>query len=417
MGNAALACAGPRHYEDEVWRRELDCNQKGRFVVEVAASVLFGIPPLATAYHTSIVVDGEEYFFSDSGMCADTKLISHQGSPSEKWQAGRTDFSGSDLWRALQEHFKPGTYDLLRKNCNSFTDAAMFFMIGKRLDKRYSEAERMGQSTPDMVQAIGMYAPNPIAVGFCIEAVIGALGKMDTSSFQGKKAAVQRELSEDLQSHRIPHLPRPSLKVKCESAMASRQACPFGDITNALPGPGARANQVEAAMMRSQSQSDGDSPSSSSTSDARRPPPRKFEPKHAISNAPRLKAKQPSQPPGMVTPPPPPPPPPKHNESPRPVTPRRSRNPNQLLTQKVYPTHPSTPGSSLEKENLTPRAERSPRGCAMVLKTLANLDAAGDSVDNSRSRSKGPMSRTGARIGLALGSLTPTRILASRGGA
>lgn len=176
MGNA-MDCAQKRTSTE---KSDLETKPPGKYLVEIAASVLFGLPPLASAYHTSILVDGEEYFFSDSGICYDDKLISHQGTPTEKFEVGRTDYSGTELWWALQGHFRPGTYDLLRKNCNSFSDAALFFLLRLRLDKKYSALERLGQTSPDMVARVtnNMYVPNPVAESFNIEDVIEAVTKM-----------------------------------------------------------------------------------------------------------------------------------------------------------------------------------------------------------------------------------------------
>lgn len=175
----------------------MDCAQKrtgseddsetkasGKHRVEIAASVLFGFPALASAYHTSVVIDGEEYFFSDSGICRDDDLLSHQGKeqgkPSEMFEVGRTDHSGTELWYALQAYFRPGTYDLLRKNCNSFTDAALFFLLRTRLDKKYSALERLGATSPDMVNRVtnGMYVPNAVSAEFNIEDVIEGVTKL-----------------------------------------------------------------------------------------------------------------------------------------------------------------------------------------------------------------------------------------------
>lgn len=173
----------------------MDCAQKrnpdkpealikptGKHSVQIAASVLFGIPALASAYHTSIMVDDEEYFFSDSGICYDETLISHQGKPAERYEVGRTDSSGTELWWALQMHFRAGTYDLLKKNCNSFSDCALFFLLRQRLDRKYSALERLGQSTPEMVRQVtnGMYTPNPAAADFDVESVVEAVTKLGT---------------------------------------------------------------------------------------------------------------------------------------------------------------------------------------------------------------------------------------------
>ncbi|CAE7677233.1 spin [Symbiodinium pilosum] len=42
---------------------------------------------------------------------------------------GLTRISGDDLREQLGRFFKRGSYDLLRKNCNSFTDCALFFLL------------------------------------------------------------------------------------------------------------------------------------------------------------------------------------------------------------------------------------------------------------------------------------------------
>lgn len=155
--------------------------------------MIFGIPPLASAYHTSLMVEGEECFFSDSGICYNNKLISHQGKPTEKTECGRTDYSGRELWCALEAHFRPGTYDLVRKNCNAFSDAALFFLIGSRLDGKYSTLDRLGKSSLEMVSRVtrGMYVPNPAADDFDVEDVIDAV----TRASSGSKRVVPTHLA------------------------------------------------------------------------------------------------------------------------------------------------------------------------------------------------------------------------------
>lgn len=184
MGNA-MDCAQQRTSKAATVDEE--ALPKGKYLVELAATVLFGIPPFASAYHTSILVDNEEYFFSDSGICYNDKLISHSGRPTEKYEVGRTEHSGTELWWALQAHFRPGTYDLLKKNCNSFTDAAMFFLLRSRLDSKYSQLERLGQTSPGMVGKVtnGAYLPNPVSADFALDDVIEAVTKLGT----GKRVA------------------------------------------------------------------------------------------------------------------------------------------------------------------------------------------------------------------------------------
>ncbi|CAE7234693.1 desi1 [Symbiodinium microadriaticum] len=150
--------------------------------VELATSLLFTIPGLASAYHTSVVVNGEEFFFSDSGIFANMTLTSHQGKPSEKLAMGLSHWTGQQLFRALQEHFRPGTYDLIRKNCNSFSDCALHFLLRKRLPSKYSAMESMGQRTSlDLIHHFtnGAYQPNQAAANFSTETVIQQLDRLD----------------------------------------------------------------------------------------------------------------------------------------------------------------------------------------------------------------------------------------------
>jgi hypothetical protein len=306
-------------------------------------------------------------------MCFDDKLISHAGTPTERYEAGRTDLSGTEMWWALQEHFRPGSYDLLRKNCNSFSDAALFFLLRKRLNKKYSSLESLGRTSPDMVKRV-IYVPNPVAAEFDIQNVIDAVSKLGAKKASQGLAEVRYSVPS--QDHRIPHLPRPSIQRKVAT---SRQA--LGDITNAQQGPGARANEAEKMQKISSDDSMASSKSSSS-----RPAPRKF----ASSQAPRNTASPPRQPLSI--------PPSIHpgiqadiadqtqQYTPRGVSAPRS-NPDRLLTNRVYPTNRKAPGSDKENlnlENLTPRANH------------ASQDVAVD--ENRRSRSKGPTTRNGAIV-------------------
>uniref|UniRef100_A0A0G4FI26 PPPDE domain-containing protein n=1 Tax=Chromera velia CCMP2878 TaxID=1169474 RepID=A0A0G4FI26_9ALVE len=151
---------------------------KAKNKVQLAATVLGGIPPFQ-AYHTSVVVNGEEYFFDMGGVETTRNLGSHQqanqaGQKTAVIDMGMSDKSGSDVLLALRSHFGEGSYDLVRKNCNSFSDCALFYLLGKRLDGRYKQLERMGAANPGLLAQVtgGEYKPNPKAEGFDIEKVI-----------------------------------------------------------------------------------------------------------------------------------------------------------------------------------------------------------------------------------------------------
>lgn len=145
--------------------------------VELAVSPLCGLGGFA-GYHTSVLVAGEEYYFGPSGVCCSPKLSSHEDSAKvRRMFVGLSQQSGTDLLDFLTEYFKAGTYDLLWKNCNSFTDCALYFLCEQRLDASFRVTERFAGAADarvGIVQRVSMgdYIPNPEASGFDLEAVI-----------------------------------------------------------------------------------------------------------------------------------------------------------------------------------------------------------------------------------------------------
>jgi len=154
--------------------------------VQLAASPIGGMPG-AQAYHTSVIVNGDEYSFSDGGVTIARGTDSHeamarQNSSSstqvqiktEVFDMGMSQYSGSQLMTALQRHFQAGTYDLLKKNCNSFSDCALFYFLNKRIDRKYRALEKMGGIAPGLIASLsgGSYTPNPKSENFDLEKVI-----------------------------------------------------------------------------------------------------------------------------------------------------------------------------------------------------------------------------------------------------
>jgi len=179
MGNEILRCCVPNRSEHSL--ESANGLQGGTNRVELAASELFAVSGLATAYHTSVLVNGEEFFFSDSGIFNDRALTSHQGNPSERIELGMSTRTGAQLLHVLAPFFRPGTYDLVRKNCNSFSDCALHFLLNKRLDSRFSQLDRLGQmASTDMLQRMtkGMYQPNPGAAEYKTTEIIAQLDRL-----------------------------------------------------------------------------------------------------------------------------------------------------------------------------------------------------------------------------------------------
>mmetsp|Transcript_2598 Transcript_2598/g.5527 ORF Transcript_2598/g.5527 Transcript_2598/m.5527 type:complete len:196 (-) Transcript_2598:246-833(-) len=149
-------------------------------VVKLAITPLGSrMPAMPEAYHTSVVVDDVEFAFSPNGVKAGRDFASHRAAlvggsgnrygPGFVLELGVSSISGADMARALRPFFRPGTYDLLRKNCNAFSDVALFYLLGRRLDGQYAALERIAAKADDalgVVQILLSYTPNPKALGF-----------------------------------------------------------------------------------------------------------------------------------------------------------------------------------------------------------------------------------------------------------
>ncbi|CAE8621095.1 unnamed protein product, partial [Polarella glacialis] len=148
--------------------------------VELAVSPLAGLRGFA-GYHTSVLVAGEEYYFCPSGICCSAKIVSHQdGASMRRIYIGLSQVSGCELLDFLTEHFRQGTYDLLLKNCNSFSDCALYFLCEQRLDLRYRTVEKLAWVADDNLGLLhsitsGEYKPNPRAGDFDSQAVLRAM--------------------------------------------------------------------------------------------------------------------------------------------------------------------------------------------------------------------------------------------------
>jgi len=153
--------------------------------IELAATPLGPNIPGIQAYHTSVVVDEIEYSFSFEGITESRDLSSHvrlPGGPGQVTYMGLTAISGKSMASYLRAHFKRGTYDLLRKNCNSFSDCALFYLLDHRLDPKFRGLEQIGHAADkhaNLVQTLsgGDYTPNPEADKFSVEAIVRQINK------------------------------------------------------------------------------------------------------------------------------------------------------------------------------------------------------------------------------------------------
>jgi len=142
--------------------------------VQLAATPIGpSMPEMLQAYHTSVIVDDMEFSFSGRGIEQLPGAQSHvpfNGRPMLT-DMGYTKMSRTAMMKYLHPHFMPGTYDLLRKNCNSFSDCALSFLLGQRLDEKYRSMEKIGAITDKHAGVVrlitgGGYQPNPKVEGW-----------------------------------------------------------------------------------------------------------------------------------------------------------------------------------------------------------------------------------------------------------
>lgn len=162
--------------------------------VELVISELGGVPG-CKAYHSSILLGGTEYFFDDQGIVSSASLVSHESRPVQRLSMGLTKVLGSEMQEQLAPHFRAGDYDLLRKNCNSFSDAALHVLLDQRLDARYRQLEKVGTRFPHLVARLssGAYVANPRADGFdldvlCTDLRFGPAWATQGHTVDGEKA-------------------------------------------------------------------------------------------------------------------------------------------------------------------------------------------------------------------------------------
>uniref|UniRef100_A0A7S2QAB6 PPPDE domain-containing protein n=1 Tax=Zooxanthella nutricula TaxID=1333877 RepID=A0A7S2QAB6_9DINO len=140
------------------------------------------------AHHTSVLLNNVEYYFTRSGIVVGTGTQSHAGfarggNDTFIVDVGYAYIKPVNFEMALRPFFLPETYDLLRKNCNSFTDCALSFLSGVRLDTRYKVLESIALAADRyllVVQGLsgGAYTPNPRSDNFEADEVARELGRM-----------------------------------------------------------------------------------------------------------------------------------------------------------------------------------------------------------------------------------------------
>jgi len=202
MGHG-LQPASPPGQREAQWGLALDAAE---VEVQVACTPFFEVAGIA-AYHSSVILGRVEYHFGPRGIAKAatwasstglsthsilpglaTALLSPTGPRTEVAFCGQTTLTGKQMLEALTPYFQSGTYDILRKNCNAFTDCALYFLLGERLGERYTRFEKrvaatavsvgwLERITSDPSEPLLKYLNNPIAKDFSVEDVIVAVDR------------------------------------------------------------------------------------------------------------------------------------------------------------------------------------------------------------------------------------------------
>ena len=96
-------------------------------------------------WHTGVCVFGKEYYYG-GGICVGKPKKTPYGYPVKELDFGYTTKTEADLKayiKSINNQFTMNTYNILNHNCNHFTDAALYFLVGKHLPdsilKQYEE--------------------------------------------------------------------------------------------------------------------------------------------------------------------------------------------------------------------------------------------------------------------------------------
>ncbi|RAH65730.1 bifunctional C97 family peptidase/thioredoxin family protein [Aspergillus aculeatinus CBS 121060] len=101
-------------------------------------------------YHTSLVLNGVEYYYGQ-GIQTAVPGSTHHGQPMEKLHLGQTELPLDVIEEYIQsmaEIYTPESYDLFLHNCNNFTQDLAMFLLGKGIPEHIQNLPQTFLSTP-----------------------------------------------------------------------------------------------------------------------------------------------------------------------------------------------------------------------------------------------------------------------------
>jgi thiol-disulfide isomerase/thioredoxin len=105
---------------------------------------------LDAVYHTSIVIEGIEYFYG-AGVQTTYAGSTHHGRPMETIKLGRTDLPMEivlEYLDSLKQIYTTEAYDLFLHNCNNFSNDFAMFLVGKGIPEHITSLPQTVLDTP-----------------------------------------------------------------------------------------------------------------------------------------------------------------------------------------------------------------------------------------------------------------------------
>eukprot|EP00928_Gymnodinium_smaydae_P047139 TRINITY_DN31445_c0_g1_i2.p1 TRINITY_DN31445_c0_g1~~TRINITY_DN31445_c0_g1_i2.p1 ORF type:complete len:306 (-),score=15.02 TRINITY_DN31445_c0_g1_i2:32-949(-) len=123
----------------------------------------------AVAYHSSVMVGREELAFNFAGVWLNCGPASHGGQTPTCRKLGSTTLTAMQVKAATDGLFRQGSYDMLRKNCNTYATVAIKWLVGYDVEPEYRAIEGLGH-------AVGLsgalFNKNPAADSFDLDRVM-----------------------------------------------------------------------------------------------------------------------------------------------------------------------------------------------------------------------------------------------------
>lgn len=101
-------------------------------------------------WHTGIVFRGKEYFFG-GGIFSDRPALTPYGRPDKRLQLGsstKTEAEFEAFLNSIRPRFRMQDYDLLRHNCNNFTNECAHFLVGHGIPQDIIDLPNRALSSP-----------------------------------------------------------------------------------------------------------------------------------------------------------------------------------------------------------------------------------------------------------------------------